>query len=454
MFRTLRLRLITYIVSVLVIMLLAVGVVVYVLLNHQLDEAVRAQLEARLPPPVLVSFNGPPIPPVPPNSPGSTGAQDPPSKFFIAVHGSVPAPPISTAPVVAARLDSPPDGTFVSEWQAGGVMVADPNSPAGLPDPAGLAAAKPGHDDIRSVHVAGQRYRLLTRAYPDPIQGSPVLMQAGISLGARDGEERIVLLALAGGGLAGILLAAGGGWMLTVRAVTPLETAFNRQRRFIADASHELRTPLALIRLEAEELANKLHATEQSRPLLGQVARVSRLIDNLMLLARLDERAIPVEREPVSVDALLDQAASEARRLAAPAVRVSVSLPSDLWVTADLDHMHQILLILVDNACRATPGGGHIELSASRNGTDVAISVADDGSGIPKEHLKRVFERFHRVDIARSRSRGGTGLGLSIAQQLARLQGGSIEIQSEPGCGTLARLYMPAMAEQGKAITL
>jgi two-component system, OmpR family, sensor histidine kinase CiaH len=280
------------------------------------------------------------------------------------------------------------------------------------------------------------------------------MIQAGVSLASRDREEQIVLLALAGGGLVGMLLTAGGGWLLTNRAVAPLETAFERQRRFVADASHELRTPLALIRLEAENLAAKLHAEEQSRPLLGQVARISRLVDNLMLLARLDERAIPVEREPVRVRALLGQAASDARRLAAPGVDIRVAAIPDWCVSADLGHLQQLLLILLDNACRATPAGGHITLSAEQKSATISISVADDGPGIPKEHLKRIFERFHRVDVARSRARGGAGLGLAIAEQLAGLQGGRIEIESELGRGTTVRLSVPAIEEFQNTINL
>jgi two-component system, OmpR family, sensor histidine kinase CiaH len=451
MFRTLRLRLTAYIVAVLAVMLVAVGVVVYVLLSRQLDAAVQTQLAARLPPPVLVSFAGPPVPLAPLS--GAAGySQEPPTNFFVTTRDPLPSDPSDAVPVVAARVGTPPDGTFVNQWQAGDAVATDPSSPTGLPDAAGFAAARPGHDDIRTVQAGDQRYRLLTRSYPDPIHGSPVLMQAGVSLASRDREEQIVLLALAGGGLVGMLLTAGGGWLLTNRAVAPLETAFDRQRRFVADASHELRTPLALIRLEAEDLASRLHAEEQSRPLLGQVARISRLVDNLMLLARLEEHAIPIEREPVRVRALLEQAASDARRLAAPDVEVRVSAPSNCCVSADLGHLQQILLILLDNACRATPAGGHIGLSAEQRGSNVLISVADDGSGIPKEHLKRVFERFHRVDVARSRSRGGAGLGLAIAQQLAGLQGGRIQIESEPGCGTTVQLSVPAIEETKNAI--
>jgi hypothetical protein len=163
MFRTLRLRLTTYIVAVLAVMLVAVGVVIYALLSHQLDAAVHAQLAARLPPPILVSFAGPPASLVVPVGGAVSGSsQEPPPNFFVTVRDPVPAAPAEAVPVVAARASAPADGTFVNEWQAGGALATDPNSPAGLPDAAGFAAARQGHDDIRTVQNGGQRYRLLT----------------------------------------------------------------------------------------------------------------------------------------------------------------------------------------------------------------------------------------------------------------------------------------------------
>ena len=466
MFQTVRLRLTAYVVGVLALMLLLVGGVVYVLLTRQLDAAVETQLQARLPPPIILStlpqaLTKPPAPlsegsPNEASSGPSVGlsVQDPRSAFYVNVGIDAPSTPPGAVAIMTARPAAAADGTFASQSEAGRVVTSDPTTPPGLPDAGALAAARLGHDDTRTVNAAGQRYRLLTRAYPDPIAGSPLFVQAGISLAGRDREERIVLLALAGGGLFGILLTAGGGWFLTNRALVPLELAFERQRRFVADASHELRTPLALVRLEAEDLAARLNAKTESRLLLGHVGRVSRLVDNLMLLARLDEDAVPVEREPAHVDSLLQYAAAAARRLAAPGVTVQVSAAAELWVSGDLGHLHQIMLILVDNACRATPSSGHILLAAQQQDSTIALTVTDDGPGIPPEHLERVFERFHRVDVARSRPRGGAGLGLAIAQQLAGLQGGRIELDSGPGRGTVATIWLLALESSSLIATI
>src|SRR5207248_929777 len=141
-----------------------------------------------------------------------------------------------------------------------------------------------------------------------------------------------------------------GGLFLTGRALIPLQLAFERQRRFVADASHELRTPLTVIRLEAEEIADRLGANAEARPLLREVDRTSKVLDNLLVLARLDNGAIRVEREPVHAVSLLETVAAAARRLAATGVRVAVEADSGIWIGGDRDLLYQVLLILIDNA--------------------------------------------------------------------------------------------------------
>lgn len=446
MFRSIRLRLIGSVAGVLALVLLAAGGIVYVLLTRQLDAAVETQLRAKLPdapgtavivkgasslPPTL-SFTGPPGVAI------SAGIASPP-----ALAGE---PDIQAGNVALVSAADPQglDGVFVSQWWQGEVSTIMGIVPAGLPDLDAIRSARLGHDDERTVTIEDRRYRLLTRVLPNPLAGSTMVFQAGISMATRDREERSAVLALAGGGLLGVVLVAGGGLFLTNRALQPLQLAFERQRRFVADASHELRTPLALVRLEAEALADRLDAAAESRPLLSQVNRVSRLVDHLLTLARLDQGVVPVQREPVHLGSLLDTAAAAARRLAGKGVAVVVTAPPDAWATGDPDHLHQILLILIDNACRVTPAGGRIDLSGAVDGQTATITVADTGPGIPPEHLGRIFERFYRIDQARSHAQGGTGLGLAIAHELAQAQGGRISLDSPPGGGVIASLRLPS----------
>lgn len=474
MFRAIRLKLIAYVAAVLATVLLAVGTLVYVLLTRQFDAAVNTQLRSHLPPPpssgpvsIAAGFAvgpAPGLPDIPPdctvsttplgtsvNCPGDPPRTGPPG--LQAGGTSADAEPGQSQGFVVSHIaagDGPDDGTFLIQWVNGQLDGPDKTVPPGLPDLAAMAAARPGHDDQRTVRVGGQRYRLITRTVsplppplPGPAPGPVLTLQAGISLANRDREERIVLLALAGGGMLGLLLTVAGGLLLTSRAVAPLQLAFERQRRFVADASHELRTPLALVRLEAEDLAQRLNSVEETRPLLRQVSRVSDLVEKLLTLAQLDHGALPLESEPVHVATTLGEVARAASRLAAAGVQTEVSASSDLWATGDRGRVHQTLLILVDNACRATPPGGRIDLTARAERTEVVLRVADTGAGIPPAHLQRVFERFHRVDLARSRSRGGAGLGLAIAQELARAQRGRVELSSVPGVGTTATLRLP-----------
>ncbi|MSP22381.1 MAG: hypothetical protein EXR66_05115 [Dehalococcoidia bacterium] len=266
----------------------------------------------------------------------------------------------------------------------------------------------------------------------------------GISLEARERQQWVVRLALAGGGGLGVALTALGAFFLTGRALAPVEAAMARQRRFVSDGSHELRTPLALLRLEIE--GQPAIEAEQRRPLLQQVDRLARMVGDLLLLARLDEGELPLEREPVAIDGLLRTAADEARRLA-PEARVVIEGAFDLWVNGDADRLHQALLVLIDNASRVTPRGGAITLSAHLDGGSVVLTVNDQGPGVPPEHAQQVFERFYRADKARARAQGGAGLGLSIASDIVRQHGGVLRLETPWSKGATFSIRLASLDE-------
>jgi signal transduction histidine kinase len=467
MFSAVRIRLIAYVVGVLAIVLLAAGGAVFAVLSRQLDAAVSAQLRAAAarysaglvtvsrsvfspdgagPGATVITDTG--LPPSDVNAvwtqPGGAAG------WVVGLGPPAPAPP----------ADPSTDGTFVIQWVPGRSITRLGVAPSGLPDDASVAAAIAGGDTIRTVSVDGRRYRLLTRVEPGPPGSPPVVVQAGISLAARDREQRTVLLALGGGGALGLVLTLAGAFFLTGRALAPVQLAFDRQRRFVGDASHELRTPLALLRLEAESLAGRLDDRESTRPFLRQIDRTARLVDDLLTLAQIDERALPFEPEPVHVASLVEAAAAAGRSLAPADVTVAHAAPPDAWVSGDRDRLYRVLLILVDNACRAVAAGGRIEVRARAEQSSVVIEVSDTGRGIPRDQLARVFERFYRVDRARSRAAGGAGLGLSIAHEIVRAHAGPIVLDSTPGQGAtatvrLARLAAPApLAEETGAPAL
>ncbi len=229
-----------------------------------------------------------------------------------------------------------------------------------------------------------------------------------------------------------------------------------RMRRFVADASHELRTPLTTIRGFAE-LYRQGASREPGeldrlmRRIEDQAARMGLLVEDLLLLARLDQQR-PLDRRPVDLLALATEAVNDARTVA-PDRRIQLELGGDgdgggpLVVLGDEDRLRQVIANLMSNALTHTPAGSPIELRAGTSRGDgagnAAIEVVDHGGGLTRQQAERVFERFYRADPARSHAAGGTGLGLSIVAALVAAHGGTVEVSSEPGQGARFRVLLP-----------
>lgn len=244
-----------------------------------------------------------------------------------------------------------------------------------------------------------------------------------------------------------LVLVAIAGITLAARATRPIEQAFDQMRRFMGDAAHELKTPVAVLRARADVALQKPRTpTEYEESLLGvstEAKRLGLLVENMLLLARADAGQWPVKREAIFLDDVLMDAVSSARALASQK-RVDV-LIADLQETPALGDpilLHQLFMILLDNAINFTPEGGSVTVAAERNGRAAEISVTDTGPGIPASALPHVFERFYRADPARSRA--GAGLGLSIARWIVDQHGAQISIGSHNGRGTrvVARFQM------------
>ncbi|MBI2238188.1 MAG: HAMP domain-containing protein [Actinobacteria bacterium] len=240
--------------------------------------------------------------------------------------------------------------------------------------------------------------------------------------------------------------------------VGQLATAFNRmsaelesleslRRDLVANVSHELKTPISALRAHLENL---LDGVEQADPetlqvMLGQSERLTRLVDQLLDLSRLESGDVPLEREEVALAPLVSEVLSEIEvSRSGKGVAVEGRVPADLPpVYADRERVHQVLFNLLDNAVRFTPPGGEVVVSASRHNGSCEIRVEDTGPGIAPEHLPRLFERFYRVDPARSREDGGTGIGLAIARSVVEAHGGRIWAESEPGKGSVFTFELP-----------
>jgi signal transduction histidine kinase len=218
-----------------------------------------------------------------------------------------------------------------------------------------------------------------------------------------------------------------------------------RQRReLVADVSHELRTPLSALQALLENLADGVEPPDPAalRTALAQTERLGRMVAQLLDLSRLDA-GVPLEPRPFAVRPLLEQATREYALGDAPRVRLKVCVqPGDLHAHGDPERLHQVVANLLDNAVRHSPDDGRVWLSAYGADGVTRIEIADEGPGIPETERRRVFERFHRVDAARSAADGGTGLGLPIAQRIVDAHGG--RISAEPrrphGCRMVVEL--------------
>jgi two-component system, OmpR family, phosphate regulon sensor histidine kinase PhoR len=236
--------------------------------------------------------------------------------------------------------------------------------------------------------------------------------------------------------------------------ITELKQLDQIRREFVANVSHELRTPLSILRgyievlldepeTPSEELARILSIMERHSK------RLQRLVDDLLSLAQLESSQAKLELSVVRMDELLNNLIRDWKeKLAAKNLKVIVDLPSEaLTLRADGTRMEEVLHNLLDNATKFSRENGEIHLRATRRGSDMVLSVADDGLGIGKEHLPRIFERFYRADKARSRELGGTGLGLAIVKHIVQLHGGRVEAESELGHGTTIRVVLPGNDE-------
>jgi two-component system phosphate regulon sensor histidine kinase PhoR len=240
----------------------------------------------------------------------------------------------------------------------------------------------------------------------------------------------------------------GGGAVAVLRDLTETERVEKTRRDFIANVSHELRTPLTSIQGYTETLLDSAPGNDHSREFLEIIRksalRMSRLTEDLLTLARVESGEQRFEIESTAPADLLQEAVQSFREIArAQNVELIVEDHAAVRVGADPEAIHQVFSNLVDNAMKYAQSGGRIILGARPVAGGVEFYVQDFGPGIPSEHLARLFERFYRVDKARSRESGGTGLGLAIAKHIVLAHGGSIRAQSELNHGSTFLFTLP-----------
>ena len=221
-----------------------------------------------------------------------------------------------------------------------------------------------------------------------------------------------------------------------------------RMRRFIADASHELRTPLTSIRGFAElhrqgAISDQEGVGRAMTRIEGEATRMGVLVDDLLLLARLDQQR-PLELKPVDLVELVTESV-QAMQAAAPGHPIALMLSPDVApvITGDNLRLRQVVSNLLTNAVSHTPAGTAVEVSVTTAGSDAVIEVRDHGPGLAPEDAARIFERFYRADVSRTKATGGSGLGLSIVSALTEAHGGRVELETEPGRGANFRVVLP-----------
>ncbi|HSH30047.1 MAG TPA: phosphate regulon sensor histidine kinase PhoR [Thiohalobacter sp.] len=238
--------------------------------------------------------------------------------------------------------------------------------------------------------------------------------------------------------------------LLIARDITRLQQLEQMRRDFVANVSHELRSPLTVISGYLETLEEECaDGSDSRRRVIGvmqeQSGRMQRIVDDLLMLSRLETERISEQQEPINVPVILAAIRDDAERLSgAEAHRIRLEADTGLWLRGNDNELRSLFSNLVFNAVRYTPGGGEITVRWLADERGAVFEVIDTGMGIAEHHIARLTERFYRVDTGRSRARGGTGLGLAIVKHVLLRHGGRLEIESRIDAGSTFRAILPA----------
>lgn len=267
-----------------------------------------------------------------------------------------------------------------------------------------------------------------------------------------DSEEHLLqrlFVIIVAGLVMGMAIIVWASYFLAQRALVPIRAAWDKQQQFVADASHELRTPLAVIKTNAELMLRHPQYTieQESRRIsnvLRESTRMNRLVNSLLTLARADANQAELQIAPVNLRDIVQNIVEQFRPLAEmKAIALTLETDNNLEMMADKERIHQLLIILLDNAIKYTQEQGSITLVCHRVAHGIQLEVRDTGIGIAAKDLPRIFDRFYRGDKVRSREEGGIGLGLAIAQWIVEKHGGKIRAESNIGAGTSFIISFP-----------
>lgn len=257
----------------------------------------------------------------------------------------------------------------------------------------------------------------------------------------------LLLILIIGCGI-GSLCAIGIGFFLAGRALIPIQNSWEKQQQFVSDASHELRTPLAVIQSKTDILFHSPSATIEEKAMdistiSKECRRLSKLVSNLLLLARSDSNQIEMDKKTFEMDKLLEEIVDPYKEIASYQEKeMIVKVERDILFMGDRERIHQMMVILLDNAMKYTNEGGHIQIHCTQTSSSIRIQVKDNGIGVKEEDIPKLFDRFYQGDKARSTSEGA-GLGLSIANWIVEKHYGKISVESKWGEGTCFEVIFP-----------
>jgi len=317
-------------------------------------------------------------------------------------------------------------------------------------------AAQVGTGPPVTKRIHGHIYRVYSQPYriPDAVLdefGEPFTVRDIIAIGIVDSETALLksLLIVIGVAMSiGILLIISAGFYLARRALVPIRNIWKKQQQFVADASHELRTPLTIIKSNAElVLRHPGHSIQEESiritNIVRESVRMNKLISTLLTLARADGEEAELNKTSTNVNQLIQAVVEQFQPLAdLKGLALTAEVEGELVLAADKDRLHQLMVIILDNAIKYTTAG-QIVIRGRLKGTNVQLQIIDSGHGILPEDIPHIFDRFYRVDKARSREEGGIGLGLSIAEWIVHKHEGKIKVESTVGQGTCFTILLP-----------
>jgi signal transduction histidine kinase len=302
-------------------------------------------------------------------------------------------------------------------------------------------------NQLTDINIDNFSFRYIAIHFDDPDLGKVTIQVIRNTNSEKDLLERLLLIITVGCGL-GFLCAVGLGYFLAGRALIPIKNAWQKQQQFVSDASHELRTPLAVIQAKTEILFRSPSASIKDKiidisTISNESRRLSKLVKNLLTLARSDSDQIEVKKDVFRLDRLLMEIMQQYEEIVAYQEKSLVlNAAEPVSFLGDRERIHQLIVILLDNAIKFTSEGGEIRLSCSQSHSSIMLQVEDSGIGIPEKDIPRIFDRFYQGDKSRT-SAEGTGLGLSIAKWIIDKHFGKVKVTSSLGKGTMFDITFP-----------